>query len=185
MTAQDKLYRNKGNIYATKVTIRDLNGRLLKAGTDYNKTFTYTYKNETPVNDGTMVRSAGEIVDAGDIIPAGTVLQVEAEARNGSNYTGTVKGEYCITQESIASASVSVPKQIYTGRPVTLDKNQITVRVKKEVVDISQYEILPDSYVNNRKKGTASVTIKGIGNYGGTRTVKFTIRPKGFLWWIK
>ena len=37
---------------------------------------------------------------------------------------------------------------------------------------------MEDSYVNNIKKGTASVKIRGINNYGGTRTVKFKIQAK-------
>ena len=92
-------------------------------------------------------------------------------------------GEYRITQADISSASVSVPKQTYTGQPVTLEKSRLTVKVKGRQLDVSQYEIVPGSYKNNVKKGTASVTIRGVDNYGGTKTVKFTIRAKGFLWW--
>ena len=46
-----------------------------------------------------------------------------------------------------------------------------------------QYEIVPNSYKNNVKEGTASVTIRGVNNYGGTKIVKFSIRAKGFVWW--
>ena len=180
LTAADKTYQNKKNIFATKVTITDLNGKVLKAGTDYEKVFTYAYKNETTLNDET-VRAAGAAVDKNDIIPAGTVLEVRVSAKG--SYTGTKTGEYRIAQASIASASVSIPKQTYTGQAITPDKDQITVKIKGKPVDASQYEIVPGSYKNNVKKGTASVTIRGAGNYGGTKTVKFTIRAKGFLWW--
>lgn len=37
----------------------------------------------------------------------------------------------------------------------------------------TDYEI--ESYKNNTKKGIATVTIRGIGRYGGTRTVEFAI----------
>lgn len=189
LTAQDRTYQNKNNIYATKVTITDRNGKALKAGTDYHKRFTYTYKNETVVisasNYGTVVRAAGDFVDQDDIIPAGTVLVVRADAKDGGNYTGMVTGEYRITQAAISSASVTIPVQTYTGREVTPDKGQITVEMKGNLVDPSQYEIVAGSYQNNIKKGKASVTIRGVGNYGGTKTVKFSIRAKGFLWWWK
>lgn len=189
LAAADKTYQNRKNSYATKITVTDLNGKPLKAGTDYEKVFDYTYKNETTVKNGTAVdsgatiRAAGEAVNKNDVIPAGTVLQVKAAAREGSNYTGTIIGEYRIAQASISSASVSVSKQTYTGQEIKPDKSQFTVKIKGKSVPDDQWEIMTDSYNNNVKKGTASVTIRGLDNYGGTKTVKFTIRAKGFLWW--
>lgn len=185
--AQDKTYQNKNNIYATKVTVTDLDGKVLKSGKDYDKTFTYTYKNETAVTDasdyGTIVRAAGDLVDRNDLIPVGTKLNVRIDAKEGGNYTGALMGEYRITQAAISSASISIPKQTYTGQAVTLDKSQITVRIKGELIGQDQYEIVPNSYKNNVKKGTASVTIRGVDNYGGIKTAKFAIRAKGFVWW--
>lgn len=186
LAAQDKIYQNKKNSYSTKLSITDQNGKVLKAGTDYQKAFTYLYKKETEVSradEEKVIRAAGTVVDKEDIIPAGTVLIVRAEAKEGGNYTGTLEGEYRITKSSIASVSVSVPKQVYTGQPITLEKSMIAVKMKGKKLDESQYEIVPDSYKNNVKKGTASVMIRGADNYGGIKTVKFTIRAKGFLWW--
>ena len=80
LTAADKVYRNKGNIYATKVTVTDLNGKVLNAGTDYEKTLLYTYKEDTTLDDGT-VRKAGTVIDKKDIIPAGTVICVTVTPR--------------------------------------------------------------------------------------------------------
>lgn len=186
LTAQDKTYQNKKNVFATKVMVTDLDGKVLKAGADYNKMAVYAYAKETAVitaGGGTAVRAAGEAVDKNDIIPAGTVLKVQVQAKEGGNYTGMLTGEYRITQAAISSASVSVPKQVYTGQPVTLEKSLLAVKVKGQSLDVSQYEIVSGSYKNNVKKGTASVTIRGVDNYGGTKVVKFTIRAKGFLWW--
>lgn len=191
LAAADRTYQNKKNAFATKVTVTDLDGRVLGAGKDYEKTFAYVYKEETTVKNGTaadsgkVVRAAKAAVEPGDIIPVGTILRVTVSAREGGNYTGTIAGEYRITRAAISSASVSIPKQTYTGRPIEFEKNQITVRIKKETVDPSQYEIVPGSYKNNVKKGTASVTIRGVDNYGGTKTVKFAIRARGFAWWWK
>ncbi len=186
LAAQDKTFQNKKNSYATKLSITDLNGTVLKAGTDYQKAFTYLYKEETEVSrEGgeKVTRAAGTGVDKEDIIPAGTVLRVRVEAKAGGNYTGALEGEYRITKASLSSASVSVPKQVYTREPITLEKSLITVKMKGKQLDESQYEIVPGSYKNNVQKGTASVTLRGVDNYGGTKTVKFTIRAKGFLWW--
>lgn len=64
-----------------------------------------------------------------------------------------------------------------------MQKKLLTVKLKGKQLDESQYEIVPGSYKNNVEKGTASVTIRGVDNYGGTKTVTFTIRAKGLLWW--
>ncbi len=180
LNAVDKTYQNKKNIYATRVTITDLDGKVLKAGKDYEKALTYTYKNDTRLDNG-ISRAAGEAVEREDVIPAGTVIVVSAAGKG--NYTGTVNGEYRITQANISGAKVTVEKQEYTGKAITLDESQITVKMKGQTLDQDQYRIVQGSYRNNVKKGTASVTIRGVDNYGGTKTVKFSIKAKGFLWW--
>ena len=182
LTAADKVYRNKGNVYATKVTVTDLDGKVLNAGTDYEKTLLYTYKEDTTLDDGT-VRTAGTVIDKKDIIPAGTVICVTVTPKG--NYTGEpLTGEYAIKTYDISGAAVTIPAQIYTGKPITLDKTdpkQITVKVKGKVVDPDQFEIV--SYRNNVAKGTATVIIRGKDNYGGTKKVTFKINAKKFLWW--
>ena len=182
LTAADKVYRNKGNIYTTKVTVTDLDGKVLNAGTDYEKTLLYTYKEDTTLDDGT-VRTAGTVIDKKDIIPAGTVICVTVTPKG--SYTGEpLTGEYAIKTYDISGAAVTIPAQIYTGKPITLDKTdpkQITVKVKGKVVDPDQFEIV--SYRNNVAKGTATVIIRGKDNYGGTKKVTFKINAKKFLWW--
>ncbi len=122
-------------------------------------------------------------MDGNDIIPAGTVLSVKVTAKENGNYRGELEGQYRIVLETVSSASVSVQKQVYTGQEITLDKSQISVKVKGRTVDDDQWEIVEGSYENNIEKGNARVTIRGLDRYGGTRTVKFAIRAKGFLWW--
>lgn len=179
MNAADKTYQNKKNIFSTKVTITDLDGKTLKVGTDYEKQFIYTYKEKVTLDNGT-VREAGAAVDKNDIIPAGTVLEVSVTGKK--NYTGTLKGTYRIAKASISGAKVTIPVQTYTGRRVAPGKDAIAVKVRgQQQVDSSQYEIV--SYQNNIKKGNASVTIRGVDNYGGTKNVQFKIRAKGLLWW--
>ena len=182
LTAADKVYRNKGNVYATKVTVTDLDGKVLNAGTDYEKTLLYTYKEDTTLDDGT-VRTAGTVIDKKDITPAGTVICVTVTPKG--SYTGEpLTGEYAIKTYDISGAAVTIPAQIYTGKPITLDKTdpkQITVKVKGKVVDPDQFEIV--SYRNNVAKGTATVIIRGKDNYGGTKKVTFKINAKKFLWW--
>ena len=56
------------------------------------------------------------------------------------------------------------------------------MKVGKTVLEPEDYEIT--GYSNNINKGTAKLTIQGIGNYGGTKTVNFTIKAKSIFWWI-
>lgn len=189
LSAADKVYRNKKNIFSTKVKVYDVDGKALSAGRDYNKKLKYAYKNDTKLDNGT-VRTAGTEVDKNDIIPAGTVLTVTAAALTPSgkqaNYTGSCMGEYSFRTYDIAKARVTIPAQTYTGKAITLDKTdekQLLVKVSGKKVEPSQFEIVAGSYKNNVKKGTASVTIRGVDNYGGTKNVTFRIKAKGFLWW--
>ena len=141
-------------------------------------------------SNGTDVsRSAGEVVGEADIIPVGTVLCVSVAAR-GSNYIGTsMEAEYRVTAKSIGSAKVTV-KNVdnnknqfdYTGREVTISQRDLTVMVGQDQLSADQYEILADTYKNNINRGTASVQIRGLKDYGGTRTVKFKIGTKRFQW---
>ena len=72
--------------------------------------------------------------------------------------------------------------QTYTGSQIYLNGatgEDITAKAGGKTLTYGvDYEILEDSYVNNVKKGTASVKIRGINNYGGTKTVKFKIQAK-------
>ena len=47
---------------------------------------------------------------------------------------------------------------------------------------IRNWEIVEGSYKNNVNKGTATVIIRGLGNYGGMAKVTFKIGARKFLW---
>lgn len=170
VVATDKAYQSKANIYKTKVQVIDLNGKPLRAGTDYSKDISYIYANGP---------SQGNPVIKTDIIPVGTLIQVEVRVANPGNYQGIAYGTYRIVQADISKAKVNVDTQIYTGRKVKPKKNQIHVSLANTFLGENDFEIV--SYENNVKQGTAKVTIRGIGSYGGTKTVNFKIRKKGIV----
>lgn len=180
MSASDKVWQNKKNIYRTKVVIRDVDGKALSAGRDYEKLLRYEYGAAVTLPDGT-VRMAGEEVSGNDILSAGTLLRVTASAK-GTNYTGTVSCDYRITKADIGKAKVTIPAQTYTGREIRPD-GEMQVKLNGRILSRDNYEIT--GYTNNINKGTATVTIKGKNDCGGVKTVKFQIRRKGFLWWWK
>ncbi len=178
MSVPDKVYQNKRNVYKTTPKIMDLNGSVLKAGTDYEKDFTYIYTGETVLADDS-VRNTGDPVESDDVLPAGTVVEITVSGKG--NYTGQLKGRYRIVQSDISKARVTVPTQIYTGEELRPGKDILQVKIGNVSLWETDYEIV--EYRNNIKKGKASVTIRGVGNYGGTKTVQFTIRPRILFWW--
>ena len=180
MTVQDVAYKKKANIYRSALTVTDRNGKKLVAGTDYEKTAAYEYAEDTAVlqrvngKDTEILRRAGDPVDAKDIIPAGARIRVTVTGRK--NYSGTLSAVFRFTESSLAGAKVTVSAQYYTGRAIEPDRDQITVKVGGTALGAEDYEII--GYANNRKKGTAQVMIRGIGNYGGTKTVNFRIQSR-------
>lgn len=188
VTAEDKVYQEKANIFATKITVYD-NGKALKAGTDYDKNIEYRYLNRTRVirnGVGTTV-AAGNVVDAKDIIPADTVIKVKVTGKG--YYEGTQTGTYRIMKNSISKAKVTVKGQTYTGAPILLTADDITVKVGDELKlydkSTGEGDFIITDYEKNVNKGAATAKIKGIGNYGGEKKITFKIGAKGLLWWFR
>jgi len=179
LVANDMTFVQKVNAWKAKVSVVDLDGKKLAAGKDYDKNLIYTYKNDTTLMDGTL-RKAGEELKKEDILPADTIVCVTAKA-TGINYVGELTGEYRITKASLNKAKVTVEAQTYTGKAITPGYEDIKVVVNGTTLTKDDYIIT--GYSNNVQKGNATVTIQGIGQYGGTKSVKFTIKSKGFLWW--
>ena len=85
--------------------------------------------------------------------------------------TGIESFRYIIVARNIRQAQFgTISKQIYTGKSITPDVaiNYNGKRLKKN----TDYTL---SYKNNLKVGTASVTVKGKGNFKGEKTINFQI----------
>ena len=94
------------------------------------------------------------------------------------SYSGEASVEYEICPKSIASVKVEkIPNQEYTGQAIT-PKLTIT----DNGADLTEGIHYTVEYTNNIKKGTATVTIRGKGQYGGSKTVKFKITSRIFKW---
>ena len=169
LEAADKVFQNKAKNYTTKFDVLDSNGKKLAVKKDY-EIVKYAYA------DGSEVKDT-------DIIPAGTEIFVTVKAKEGSGFTGELTGSYRIVQADISKVAAKVTDQTYTGSAITPGKEEITLTMKKVPLTADDYEIV--SYSNNVKKGTATVIIRGVGNYGGTKKITFKIKSKkvGFLWW--
>lgn len=184
ISVADKTYACKAGNTATSLVITDKNGKKLTAGTDYNKKYTYRYAEDVVVKQlvkkgvyKDVWRSGDDEVGTKDIIPVGAKIKITVKGKG--NYLGTIESTYRIITKSISSASVKVNSMTYTGKAVTPGKSDITVKIGGEELTYADYEIV--SYSKNVKKGTATLVIRGIGNYSGTKTVKFTIKAKSWL----
>lgn len=145
----------------------------------------------------TMVNEKGETVTLSkeDTASVGSVITVSVTGMGA--YEGgednVLTATYCITAKDFTKAKVKSIQKKYTGKNVELTAEDFlnedgTSKVTiggENLVYGKDFEIVPGSYKNNLKKGTASVTIRGVGEYGGTKTVKFKIGARSlWFWWL-
>lgn len=177
--AQDISYKNKMNNFTAKVTMTDLDSRKLSSGTDYQKNFIYTYEDGTPI-------------ESGAVLPIGTIVKVTMCAADNSNYTGTATAEYRLTAKSVSSAGITFTSKSYpyTGAPVEPQWDDMVVKVNGVVLKggmpqdpDADYVIL--GYENNVNKGKGIITIAGVNEYGGRKTVNFNISGQYIKWFGK
>lgn len=163
----DKVVSSRaGGWYSTPV-LTDTNGVKLVAGKDYAKTIVYTCE-------------GSELDRKKDKVAAGQEIKVTLTGMgNYDNSTTTAVYRILPAGKDLSKASVKINKTCYyNGEAVTLLPSDITVKIGKTTVPSSEYEIVPGSYVNNNRKGTAKVQIRGIGSYGGVKTISFRIYAK-------
>ncbi|MBE5878758.1 MAG: hypothetical protein E7288_02130 [Lachnospiraceae bacterium] len=164
----DIMYKNKKGNYVNKPVITDVDGKKLVAGKDYEKKFVYK-------------TTSGNVIDSKATLNVGDVIVVFVNGKG--NYTGVIQAKYTLSPSDIKSAKVSAESKIYTGEAITLSEKDITIKINNTKLSYGKdFIILEDSYTNNVNKGTATVTIKGVGNYAGSKTVSFKIKSKPFEW---
>ncbi|MCR5467984.1 MAG: fibronectin type III domain-containing protein [Lachnospiraceae bacterium] len=95
-------------------------------------------------------------------------------------FCGSETLSYTVSGVSIARGTFAISDKTYTGSAVTLDGTEFTTATVSGVnlTYGTDFEVVDGSYTNNVDygNGTASVTIQGIGNYNGTKTVSFYIK---------
>ncbi len=166
--AADMKYAANGK-YKAKLTVYD-NGAKLSASE-------YTV--------GTIENIAMEKDENGNETQCGTA---QVTITGAKNYKGTKQVTIYIKKILLSSAKVTVKGNYYyaNGDEITTTADMLEVTIgsgknKETLVADKDFIIDVDGYSNNRKAGKATLTIQGIGEYGGTKTVKFKILPK----WMK
>ena len=160
----------KKGSYKTTVVIRDEDGGVLKAGTDYTLKF---YDGDTGIP---ATASANDY--------AGKTLIVRASGKE--NYTGeeVLSAEYTVAKSvlNLAKASIVIkPQQYLSGKPVTITSQE---QFKKAAMGKTTLTLGTDfkvySYSNNTARGTATVVFEGIGEYSGYKSVTYKIGQRTF-----
>ena len=193
VTATDIQYSAKAGICKPSIVVYDTNGAKLVAGKDYdNKKIEYTYVSDTTVKrkQGRALVyhdvTAGTLVDLKkDIIPAGTDIRVTLYGKGLYSDATSSSAEFTFVNSLISKATVTFAKGKnvfeYTGNGIEISEADLTVKIGRTNVPMGAYRIT--SITENTKKGTAKVTIEGVGKYGsdyygGTKTVTFKINAR-------
>ena len=141
------------------------------------KSFVYDGKGKTPtvtVKDGTKVLTKGTdytVTYTGNV-NAGTAYAV---VRGKGAYTGGVKVAFTITPADLSGATLSGVKGSYeyTGKGIT---PAVKVTMLSRTLGLgSEYTV---SFSSNKAVGKATVTVKGTGNFKGSKKITFGIVPK-------
>ena len=183
--------KNKGK-FVSKPVVTDETGTKLKEKTDY----TLTYSLVTEGGAVELDTKTGIVNE-----PSSTVRITITGAGNYRGEGSVLTADYRITELDFKKVTVKVvPKTLpYTTKPVTLTEEDLILTMKvgtgKQAV-VEELKLITDGddtkdgykiigYKNNVNKGTAQVTLQGCGKYGGTKTVKFYIGTRPFLWWLR
>lgn len=172
VTVPDVVYSDRKGEFASQPVVKAADGTYLTKGTDYK----VEYFNKVNGDWEKLKPNAG---------PFEKGTRIKAEVSGNGNYTGTVSKEYKIVQRSIRKATIIAKAQTYTGKAITLDASDFSKAKigRDQLVYGVDYEIVPGSYEKNVNKGTASVTVRGIGNYGDEKKVTFRITSSIMRWW--
>ncbi len=170
----------KGRFKGTTTKTFTITPRHINTVTVTLETESYTYDGtakepSVTVKDGnkTLTINKDYTITYSDNTNAGTPKATVTVTGIG-NYTGAIMKTFTITPKNIelATATLGTP-YIYRGTAVT---PAVTVKDGDKTLTIfKDYTI---THSNNTNVGTATVTIKGRGNYIGTITKTFEIVPK-------
>lgn len=162
-----------GKTTTFKVKIKGIS--IAKATVTGIRNKTYTGKNLTQtvkvVLDGkTLVKNKDYTISYTNNKNAGTATVI---IKGKGLYSGSIRKTFQIQRRSLTGYSISkIKDQVYTGRAVT---PKVTVTYKGKVISTKNYKL---TYRNNVKAGTATVIVKGTGNFKGTLTRTFKIVKK-------
>lgn len=160
LTVPDMKYT--GNAIAPKFTlVNNLTGKKL-GSSDY----TVMYKDNVKLGEA-------------DSENAPTVI-----ITGSGNYKGTIEKTFRIYRTDVSTLTIDkIDNVAYTGKQIRPSGDAVKVyadKAKKQLLTEGVHYIL--TYGENTKAGKGTVTVIGVGEYGGSKAVSFTIVPKWLQW---
>ena len=117
----------------------------------------------------------------GNVIPAGAAGTFLLKIEGTGNYTGTIERSIYVADKTkllkyaVITVDKASKKQVYDGKEKTL---AFSVRMGKvPLIEGTDYSV---SYENNNAVGKATMTITGMGEYLGTKSVTFQLTGTKF-----
>lgn len=166
----------------------------IKKGTGMQPQLTVTYKNTTLAESTDGGITGDYVVSYANNLNIGTATATITAVGNNENYIGSKSITFKITGTSINKAVISgVEPKTYTGIDddvkqddnisVSFDGEQLISSIDKDKYP-EKYEDRPIDYVleykNINKAGTATVIIKGVNKYTGTKKITYKINACDF-----
>ena len=118
------------------------------------------------LGDATLVEGRDYTVAYGSNRNAGIAT---ATITGAGYYTGTKSASFRIKPAAITSVSLAVTSVSYDG---SAKRPGVTVKAGLALVPVDGYDV---SYANNVEPGTATVVVRGKGNYAGAKSAGFSI----------
>ncbi len=189
ISAKDKVANGIANGYVQSFKVYDADGKALTTK-DYDaKTITYTLIQK--VDENGIIVETDETLNKTSVVEAGSMIQISVTGI-GAYAGGTASGIYRIINKAcdISKATIRIAPQEYTGEAVEITRqdqfvpNKVFIKTaegNKELVLGRDIEVVEGSYVKNVNKGTAKVTFRGIGEYGGIKTVSYKIGSRSIM----
>lgn len=159
--AEDIVVNDISQKWKSKLVISDAGGKKLKEGVDYTDVKYY------------FANNGKEILD--DKVPSGTSVKIIATGTG--NYKDEISTVYRVVDKSIEGASVLLDEKVYSSEGAFINADEITVIYEGAALKYGR-DYMIESVQNNLNAGKGYVIIRGIGDYGCTKKVVFTINPK-------
>ncbi len=158
--------------FTFKINAKDISGFEL-SGITSEMTFTGSeITQNVVVSDGNTDLGASDYdVSYSNNINAG---EAKVTVEGKGNYKGKIEAAFTIMQKDFGSVSVdSIPDQAYTGSYIS---PEIVVKDgDRTLVEGTDYKV---SFSDNKAIGEGVITVTGLGNYDGMKTVTFNIVKK-------
>ncbi|MCR5304525.1 MAG: hypothetical protein K6E33_08185 [Lachnospiraceae bacterium] len=141
----------------------------------------YTGRNATVYNSSTAPSDEGEYtvsiyLSSDEGIPEDNRITLSDDFKIGKESVGSTSVKALTDKEKAIKVKVKAGSHIYNGEEQILDKTELIVTAgsSKEPLSESDYEVY---YTDNINAGKAKVVVTGKGNYAGTVSKTFKIKP--------